>query len=270
MESPEFRSFVDAALAWLEEPSERHVRRMLRSPYSGVAHEVAAAIVTLTPEGGTIAHTLASGRVALPAVDRDAVFAFTARLDALDRSEPTGRESIVCEAFGVAAAATPSLETPFELALQPPREPETSVTLRPRQSHFSASSLNAYVECARKWFYRYCCAAVEDKGSAASFYGTAFHAALEDFHGAYPHPSDASASELRTRLDACINTSFDAFRERFGSAIAFELQRRRARRTGRRYVDWLAAQAARAPFTVLGCELPAQMELEGYAFIGYI
>ncbi|MBV8246231.1 MAG: PD-(D/E)XK nuclease family protein [Candidatus Eremiobacteraeota bacterium] len=35
-------------------------------------------------------------------------------------------------------------------------------------------------------------------------------------------------------------------------------------------MDWLAAQAARAPFTVLGCELPAQMELEGYAFIGYI
>ena len=63
--------------------------------------------------------------------------------------------------------------------------------VRARQTHFSASALNAYAECARKWYYRYVCAAVEDAPSSASTYGTAFHAALEDFHGEFPQPTAA-------------------------------------------------------------------------------
>jgi RecB family exonuclease len=48
------------------------------------------------------------------------------------------------------------------------------------------------------------------------------------------------------------------------------LQRRRATRTARKYVEWLVAEAKRAPFTVVGCELSAELQIEGYDFIGYI
>ena len=70
----------------------------------------------------------------------------------------------------------PAADDPVPVDDEPP---EAVVT---RKLSFSASSLNAYAECARKWWFRYACAAVEDRGSSASFYGIAFHAALEDFH----------------------------------------------------------------------------------------
>jgi RecB family exonuclease len=45
---------------------------------------------------------------------------------------------------------------------------------------------------------------------------------------------------------------------------------RRAQRTAQRYVDWLLAQAAQAPFEVIGREVAAEIDLDGYAFVGYI
>ena len=74
------------------------------------------------------------------------------------------------------------------LNLAEPVERETPSGVRARSQHFSASALNAYAECERKWYYRYVCASVEDKGSSAATYGTAFHLALEDFHAVYPRP----------------------------------------------------------------------------------
>ena len=142
-----------------------------------------------------------------------------------------------------------------------------------RRMHFSASSLNAYAECARKWYFRYVCAAVEDRGSSASFYGTAFHAALEDFHlrRTRVDPVDAAAAaELADELDRCIVAAFDRHRGRFDAPVEFELQRRRARRTGKRYVNWLLERARRAPFTVIGCEVATELDLDGQAFVGFI
>ena len=169
----------------------------------------------------------------------------------------------------------------FEGAVRPPSralpaDPAAAVTPEPprpvlvRKLHFSASSLNAYAECARKWYFRYVCAAVEDRGSSASFYGTAFHAALEDFHLRYTRITDVDAGELGTALDACIVAAFDRHRGRFDAPVEFELQRRRARRTGKRYIRWLVERARVAPFEVAGCEVVTELELDGYAFVGYI
>jgi RecB family exonuclease len=139
-----------------------------------------------------------------------------------------------------------------------------------RKLSFSASSLNAYAECERKWWFRYACAAVEDRGSSASFYGIAFHAALEDFHGTYTRFDDVDAAALGNALDFCVASAFDRHRTRFDAPVEFELQRRRARRTAKKYLTWLLERARRAPFEVIGCETETDVELGGHRFIGYI
>jgi RecB family exonuclease len=156
------------------------------------------------------------------------------------------------------------------ISLAEPVERESPGAVRARHRHFSASALNAYAECERKWFYRYVCAAVDDPGSAASAYGTAFHLALERFHERYTRPRPAETAAMLHALEGEIETAFAENRAGFPTAVEFEIQLRRARRTARRYVSWLAVEAVRAPFTVIGREVPAQLELEGFAFIGFI
>jgi RecB family exonuclease len=168
------------------------------------------------------------------------------------------------------ALARSPIVAPPRGAPAPPLDPESARPVSVRRLHFSASALNAYAECARKWYFRYVCAAVEDRGSSASFYGTAFHAALEDFHGRYPRVAPDQAAELEPVLDACLVTAFERYRGRFDAPVEYELQRRRARRTGRRYVRWLVERARRAPFEVIGNEVPIELELDGHAFVGYI
>ncbi|HEX3548826.1 MAG TPA: PD-(D/E)XK nuclease family protein [Candidatus Elarobacter sp.] len=147
-------------------------------------------------------------------------------------------------------------------------EPRAPVAIR--KLSFSASSLNAYAECARKWWFRYVCAAVEDRGSSASFYGIAFHAALEDFHGVHVRFDGVDRDALADFLDYCVVTAFDRHRTRFDAPVEFELQKRRARRTAKRYLAWLLDRARRAPFEVIGCETATDVELGGHRFIGYI
>jgi CRISPR/Cas system-associated exonuclease Cas4 (RecB family) len=147
-------------------------------------------------------------------------------------------------------------------------EPERVV--RRRKAHASASSLGTYAECERKWFYRYVCAAVEDRGSSASTYGTAFHWALERFHQEYTRADAAPAAVLERKLEGYLNTAFERYRSGFETNVEYELQRRRAQRTGRRYLAWFLERASRHPFTVIGTEAMVELELEGYRFIGYI
>ena len=148
------------------------------------------------------------------------------------------------------------------------REPARPVPMR--KTHFSASSLNAFAECRRKWYYRYVCSAVEDRGSSASFYGTAFHAALEEFHEKYPRADGVDRATLERFLEACINGAFDRFRTRFDAVVEFELQKRRARRTALKYIKWVLERTAREPFAVIGNEVSADLMLDGHAFVGYI
>jgi RecB family exonuclease len=160
-----------------------------------------------------------------------------------------------------------------ELDVRPlaPADPEPPRAVRRRVKHFSASSLEMYVDCSRKWFYRYTCATVDDPGSPASFYGTAFHAALEDFHGEVRRVDEtADAVALERRLIAWVNASFEKFSVQFGSAVEYELQRRRACRTAKRYITWLIERSRKEPFTVAGTEVAVNLELDGLTFVGFI
>src|SRR5271165_4557412 len=63
----------------------------------------------------------------------------------------------------------------------PPEEPRRLVA--PAMT-FSASRLNGFVKCPRRWFFEYLCDALDDEGSAAATYGKVFHEALEALHRA--------------------------------------------------------------------------------------
>ncbi len=167
-------------------------------------------------------------------------------------------------AGGAAAGAAPAL-----LPL-PPRAREAGSNVPRRRGHFSASSLGMFAECERRWFYRYVCAAVEDPGSSASFYGTAFHWALERFHQEFPSAGAAAPDLLERKLEACLGTAFERYRSGFATNVEFELQCRRARRTARRYLAWFLERSRKQPFTVIGTEANVALALEGYDFIGYI
>lgn len=306
--SPELFLFVIAALRWSQEPLDHYARDLISNPYSGVSNEVANALLVAASRGGTLLNTITEERIALPSSERDVVFGFSQKLRTLQtnstshakgedtlasvikqfalppetdtflgaarrssgQSEGWNLDTLIVEMQreGARAAQPPPLAT--QLALKDPAAPEEPAPLQTRPTHFSASSLNTYVECRRKWFYRYMCAAVEDRGSSASFYGSAFHAALEALHQEFPRPGEVAEQTLSAKLQAHLNVAFDRYRSGFDTSVEFELQRRRARRTAKRYVGWLCAHAARRSFTVVGCELAAETDVEGFKFIGYI
>ena len=160
-------------------------------------------------------------------------------------------------------ASVPKTQAPKPVAQEPDR------TL-PGHRHFSASSLNLYAECPRKWYFRYLCRAVEDKPTSASAYGTAFHAALEAFHKVYPSIAGIAPRELELRLEGEINTAFETHRIHFSSEVEFRLNRLRAQRTAKKYLAWLQERARKEPFEVIGCEIKADIELDGVEFRGYI
>lgn len=273
MSSPEARAFLAAAVSWSREGGELHAAQLLRSPFSGVPNVIGAAYATLAQRKGPLLELIARERLAAGSENRETLFRFKTKLEELQRSASQNDETLrllVEREFGPLDTGSSSKRQPQIGALAEPADPEPARGMRSRIAHFSASSLNTYAECRRKWYYRYMCAAIEDKGSSASFYGTAFHAALEDLHGEFPHPEEAQSHDLLRKIDGFINAAFERYRLRFEAPVEYELQRRRAQRTGRRYIQWLLAEAKRAPFTVVGCELAAQLDLDGFEFIGYI
>lgn len=163
-----------------------------------------------------------------------------------------------------------SIGGPFAGTPLGPHRREPGAPVVRRRTHQSASSLGAYAECERKWYYRYVCAVVEDRGSSASFYGTAFHTALERFHTEYARGDAAPPALLWTKLDAYVGEAFERIRNRFATQVEFELQRRRARRTARRYLRWFLKRWEQRPFEVIGQETPAELEWDGYKFVGII
>ena len=275
-EAAQVRSFIDDAVRWRKTGDEALLLRLIRSSCSGVPHDVGAAYATLAGRTGDLLDAIDRGRLALPPPERDGVLLFVrrARLVRESSSEGDGFRSVVAEAFELTAKEPerPSQpqKTAVEIELAEPVEPEEAGAVPRWQKHFSASALNAYTECARKWFYRYACAAVEDPGSSASAYGTAFHLALEDFHGDFPRPRGVDRLAMRNRMRECVTWAFERNRDGFETRVEFELQVRRAQRTAQRYVDWLLAQELEAPFEVLGREVSAELDLDGRAFVGFI
>lgn len=259
------RAFVSDLAEWSQGGDRVALVRIMRSPFSGVPHDIAAAYATIAGQTENVLDAIASGRLALPAHERDSLFSFSERV----RAVAGGADAL--ETF-LETSNPPQTEAEqaAEIAFAEAEGRETGKGMRPRQSHFSASALNTYAECARKWYYRYVCSAVEDPASSASTYGTAFHSALEDFHGEFPHPDSAHENAMRSKIVGYVNWAFERFRDDFGSVVEVELHKRRAQRTAQRYVDWLVAQSRRAPFTVVGRELAANLCIEGYDFVGYI
>jgi RecB family exonuclease len=257
-------AFASDVEAWKRTEDEAALLRVLLSPYSGVSHDVAAAYAIVAQRSGPLLDAIAHERLALPAPERAEVIGFAERMRKIrDGALPNATFS-----FTSALSTGEADDAPFALASAAKAEPASGV--RARQHHFSASALNTYAECARKWYYRYVCSAVEDRPSSASTYGTAFHAALEDFHGEFPKPSAQLESQMRERIQRYVMSAFARFRGEFGTSVEAELQERRARRTAQRYLDWLLAEARRSPFTVIGRELSADLELDGYDFVGFI
>jgi len=274
-EAAQVRSFIDDAVRWRKTGDEALLLRLIRSSCSGVPHDVAAAYATLAGRTGDLLDAIDRGRLALPPPERDRVLLFARRARLVralpdDSPEEALRSAIATtfEAQELVTLRQAQGDTVVELA--EPVEREEAGGVARWQKHFSASALNAYGECARKWFYRYACAAVEDPGSSASAYGTAFHLALEDFHGDFPRPRGAERSAMRSRMRECVTWAFERNRDGFETRVEFELQVRRAQRTAQRYVDWLLAQELEAPFEVLGREVSAELDLDGRAFVGFI
>jgi len=272
----ERRAFLSSAVRWLRTGEKTELERLVRSPYSGIDHDVAAAYATLASRGVDLLEAIDAQRLAVPAADRDALLAFSSRLRRLAERAPELEdeplEAAIENGFGVSTEAPAALPQPRSEALELTTavDPQAPGPVFARQQHFSASALNAYGECARKWFYRYACGAVEDRGSAASAYGTAFHSALEDFHGEFARPNARDEDAMRSRIVEYVNWAFERHRDGFETRVAFELQVRRAQRTAQRYVDWLLAEAKRAPFAVIGREVPANVELGDQTFVGFI
>lgn len=268
-------AFVTDLTTWCRTGNDSFLIRALRSPRSGVPHDVAAAYATIAQRVGPLLDAIGRQRLALPAPEREAVLAFAEAVNASrtyaesESSDPL-LAAYIESRFPAAASERGAAAGPDAIAFATAGDAETGAGVRARQTHFSASALNAYAECARKWYYRYVCSAVEDPGSSASTYGTAFHAALEDFHGEYPHPEASLEAEMRKKIEGYVNWAFERYRNEFATAVEVELHKRRAQRTAQRYVDWLLAESRRAPFTVVGRELGANLDLDGYAFVGYI
>jgi RecB family exonuclease len=277
--SAQLRSFVENAVEWHGTGTQDALLRLIRSPLSGVPHDVAAAYALIASRTGDLLDAIDRGRLVLPPSERDCVLHFAQRMRRVRGMESSGDalRSGVAQIFELPSCfdgASPERsrgaqhDSAIELADAVAPEPQRGV--QPWQRHFSASALNTYAECQRKWFYKYACAAIEDPGSSASAYGTAFHLALEDFHGEFPRPARRDEAAMRARIRECITWAFERTREGFPTPVEFKLQVRRAQRTAQRYVDWLLEQATQAPFEVLGREVAIELDLEGRPFVGYI
>lgn len=135
---------------------------------------------------------------------------------------------------------------------------------------FSASRLNSYVKCGRRWFFEYLCAALEEPASIQTAYGRVLHAALEALHRDVRVPNKHSAEDMLRRLTLELDLAFGRSRADFDSQLAYEISRQRARRMAEQYVRWLATESARAPMEIVHVELQRRLQRDGYEFVGYI
>jgi hypothetical protein len=135
---------------------------------------------------------------------------------------------------------------------------------------FSASRLNAYVKCPRRWFYDYMCEVLDDPPSLYAAYGRVVHDALESLHRHVRVPSRHDASSVLDRLLRELDIAFGKARPDFDSQLEYEVSRCRARRMAEQYVRWLSLEAQRAPMEIMHVELLQRKRFGGHDFVGYI
>jgi hypothetical protein len=135
---------------------------------------------------------------------------------------------------------------------------------------FSASRLNAFVTCGRRWFFEYLCDAVEDRGSIHATYGKVVHGALEALHRDVREPAAVDPRAVIDRFLYEIDVAFGKARPDFASQFEYEVSRLQARRAAPKYVDWLVAQAIRAPMEIIEVESVNRLRAGGHDFVGYV
>ncbi len=148
--------------------------------------------------------------------------------------------------------------------------PESARSIVAPPMTFSASRLNSFVTCGRRWFFEYLCDAVEDRGSIHATYGKVVHQALEALHRDVREPAAADPSAVVDRLLREIDVAFGKARPDFASQFEYEVSRLQARRAAPRYVAWLVAQATIAPMEIVEVESVNRLRAGGHDFIGYI
>jgi hypothetical protein len=163
------------------------------------------------------------------------------------------------------ALATSDVAEPWEW---PAPESPRSIVAPPMT--FSASRLNSFVTCGRRWFFEYLCDAVEDRGSIHATYGKVVHEALEALHRDVREPAAVESGVVTDRFLREIDVAFGKARPDFASQFEYEVSRLQARRAAPRYVDWLLTQAAIAPMEIVEVESVNRLRAGGHDFIGYI
>jgi len=147
---------------------------------------------------------------------------------------------------------------------------ETAVPLVAPAMTFSASRLNAYVKCPRRFFFDYLCQVLEDTGSLHATYGRVMHDALEQLHQDVRFPNRQEPPQILDRLLHALDAAFGAARADFASQLEYETSRWRARRMAEQYVRWLSAESNRAPVEIAGVEIFERRRFGAHDFIGYI
>lgn len=191
--------------------------------------------------------------------------------DALPDSLTTATELIISVRQSAPAAlarwfaeATPRID----VWAWPAPEPSRALVAPPMA--FSASRLNGFVKCPRRWFFEYLCDAVDDEGSAAATYGKVFHEALEGLHRVVLAPADWSGNAILERLHFELDLAFDRNRAEFASPLEFEVSRLKARAVAAHYARWLRAEADDHPMEVEAVEALQRWTMGGHEFVGFI
>lgn len=190
--------------------------------------------------------------------------------DARERFTGSKPVLVVVDAPLARAAADYTLETKNSEAPRMWPMAELAPVIKVPAMTFSASRLNAYVKCPRRWFYEYLCEALEDPGSLHAAYGKVVHEALEALHRHVRVPSRHDPGIILERLLQDLDAAFDRARGDFSSQLEYEVSRMRARRMAEQYVRWLTQEASRAPMEVLHVELLQRGRFGEYDFVGYI
>jgi RecB family exonuclease len=148
--------------------------------------------------------------------------------------------------------------------------PEPPVPVKAPNMTFSASRLNSYVKCPRRFFYEYLCEALDDPGSLQTAYGRVMHDALERLHREVRFPARHEPALVLEKLLRALDAAFGAARSDFASQLEYETSRWRARRMAEQYVRWLAAESKRDPVEISGVEVFERRNFAGHEFVGYI
>jgi len=150
-----------------------------------------------------------------------------------------------------------------------PRPDADSAVISPGMT-FSASRLNGFAKCPRRFFFQYLCEAVEDPGSIHATYGRVVHDALEMLHREIRVPARHEPAFILERMLRSLDAAFGAARADFASQLEYESSRWRARRMAEQYVRWLVAEAKRAPMEIAAVEVFERRQLGNHDFVGYI